>query len=398
MTEELAINGGKPVREKLLGFSPPLIKKEEIKEVVDSMKSCWLTAGPKVIRFEEKFKDYIGCKHAVSVNSCTSALHLSLIISGIKSGDEVITTPITWPSTANVIIHVGAKPVFVDVEKDTLNIDAKKIEEKITAKTKAIIPVHMAGKACDLKEIHRIAKEHGLKVIEDCAHAAESTFEGKKIGAISELNCFSFYATKNIACGEGGMITTDNDEYADKARVLRLHGLDKDAWQRYSTTEFKLHQVVLPGFKYNWTDLQAGIGLHQLEKVESSWEKRQRIAKKYYRELRELPLELPKKPDKDSKMAWHLFIVQLKLEELKASRNQIVSAINKENIGTGIHFYSLHLQPYYKETLGCKENDFPIAADISNRIISIPLSPKMNSIDVQDTINAMKKVLEYYSK
>lgn len=394
--KKLAINGGKPIRKNFLPTSQPLITEAEIKEVTNTLKNGWLTTGPKVIEFEKKFKDYIGCKHAIAVNSGTSALHLSLILAGIGKGDEVIMTPMSWVSTANAIIHSGAKPIFVDIDKGTLNINPEKIKEAITKKTKAIMPVHMSGRACEMNRIQKIAKENNLRVIEDCAHAIETVYKGQKIGAISELNCFSFQSIKNIGCGEGGMITTNNDDYAEKAKSLRLYGIDKETWRKYHTKEFKLPQAIFAGYKYNWNDVHASIGLHQLEKINKNWKIRENIAKMYYKGLKGLPMELPKLPEKNSKHALYLFVIQLKLEELKADRNQIAKALIAENIGAAVHFYSLHLHPYYKKAFGYKENDFPVALDASKRVLSIPISPTMSPNDAEDVIDVLKNVLDYY--
>ena len=269
--------GGKPVREKFLVFGNPQICREEIDDVLDSLKSGWLSTGPKVAKFEEAFRNYIGCKHALALNSCTAGLHLSMIVSGIKQGDEVITTPMTFAATANSITHVGAKPVFADIELPSCNISPQEIRKKITKKTRAIIPVHLYGRPCNLDEINEIAEENDLLVIDDAAHAAEAFYHGKKIGNISDLTCFSFYVTKNIACGEGGMVTTNDDKWAEEIQQFGLHGLSRGAWKRYSDEGFKHYEVVFPGYKYNMMDLQAAIGIHQLERVEENLKKRKNL-------------------------------------------------------------------------------------------------------------------------
>jgi dTDP-4-amino-4,6-dideoxygalactose transaminase len=297
----LGINDGIPIRRSFLSPSQPLITQKSIAEVVDTLKSGWLTTGPKVFKFEKKFQSYIGCKYAIAVNSGTSALHLSLVLAGVKPGDEVITSPFTWISTVNPILYCSAKPIFVDIERQTLNINPKKIKEAITDKTKAIIPVHVAGRPCDMREIKRIASKNKIAVIEDCAHAVGATYKGRKIGTISTLNCFSFQAIKHIACGEGGMITTNNAIYANRAKSLRLYGVDRRTWQNYHLRGFKLPQAVSLGYKYNWNDIHASIGLHQLDRIDRQLKTREQLAEAYYKGLKGLPIELPPKTERDSR-------------------------------------------------------------------------------------------------
>jgi len=396
--QKLALVGGKPVREKFLTFGSPQILQPEIDEVIDSLKSGWLSTGPKTHRFEKLFKEYIGCRHSLAVNSCTAALHLSMIVLGIKHGDEVITTPLTFASTANTIFNAGAKPVFADIEKDSMNINPKEIEKKISKKTKAIIPVHLAGRPCNMDSIQKTAKENNLPVIEDAAHAIEAKYKGKKIGNISDLTCFSFYVTKNIACGEGGMITTNNDFWAGNIQRYALHGLSQGAWKRYSDEGFKHYEVVCPGYKYNMMDLQAAIGIHQLKRVEENLKKREHIWKKYDKAFSCLPVRTPLPAEKNTRHARHLYTLLLNLEELNSDRDTIQQALYKENIGTGIHFVSLHLHEFYKKTFGFKPDDFPNAKFVSERTISLPLSAKLEEQDVNDVIEATTKVLNYYKK
>lgn len=396
--EKLAICGGKPVRKDFLVFGSPRIEEQEINEVADSLKSGWLSTGPKVHKFEDMFKNYIGCKHALALNSCTAGLHLSLIVSGIKPGDEVITSHLTFSATANTIIHAGAKPVFVDVGKDTMNINPNLIEEKITSRTKAIIPVHMAGRPCNMDKITAVAKKHNLVVIEDAAHAIEASYKGRKIGNISPLTCFSFYVTKNIITGEGGMVTTNNDEYAEKIQIYGLHGMSKGAWSRYSDKGFKHYQIIYPGYKYNMMDMQAAIGIHQLPRISSYLKIRESIWKKYDDAFKGLPLITPKPAEENTVHARHLYTILPRIEKLNASRDEIHEALYMEGIGTGIHFVSLHLHPYYKNTFGFKAGDFPNAEFISERTISLPLSAKLNEKDVNDIISAVRKVVLYYAE
>ena len=386
------------MRKDFLIFGSPKIEQEEIDEVVDSLKSGWISTGPKVAKFEALFKDYIGSKHALALNSCTAGLHVSMIAAGLKPGDEVVTTPMTFGATGNSIIHSGAKPVFVDINLSTMNINPDSIEEKITPKTKALLPVHLAGRPCQMKKIKDIAQKHHLLLIEDAAHALEAIYHGEKIGTIGDLTVFSFYVTKNLVTGEGGMITTDNDTYAEKIQIYSLHGMSKGAWKRYSDEGFKHYKIVYPGFKYNMMDLQAALGIHQLQRIEKYLMRREEIWERYDEAFQHLPLETPPPPEKDTKHARHLYTILLRLEELKADRDSIQQALYQENIGTGIHFISLHLHPYYKKTFGYKRDDFPNAAYVSERTISLPLSAKLTDEDVNDVIKAVTKVLKKYKK
>src|SRR3990172_5481140 len=288
----LAIDGGKPVRADFLPFNRPALGPEEEKEIIETLRSGWLTTGARTRRFESDFAQFTGARHAIGVNSCTAALHLALVANGIGEGDEVITTPITFAATANVIVHTRARPIFVDVEADTLNVDAAQIGAKITRRTRAIIPVHLSGQPCAMDDILAIARKHNLAVIEDAAHAAESVYRGRKVGSIGDATAFSFYATKNVTTGEGGMLTTDDDDLAERVRILSLHGISHDAWKRYTNEGYKHYEVLFPGYKYNMFDLQAALGLHQLAKVEKHWQARKALAEKYDRALAGVPEEI----------------------------------------------------------------------------------------------------------
>jgi len=395
-----AIEGGKAVRRKskFLVFGSPQIGKEEILEVVESLKSGWLGTGPKVAKFEELVRNFIGAKYAVAINSCTAGLHLSLLAAGVKPGDEVITTPLTFAATANVIEHVGAKPVFADVELSSMNIDPLEIEKKITKKTKAIIPVHLAGRPCKMTEILRIAKKYRLKVIEDAAHAFGAEYHGKKIGNIGHLTAFSFYVTKNLTTGEGGLVTTNNKDYADFIRLYSHHGLSSNAWKRYSDEGFKHYYVEAPGYKYNMTDLQAAIGIHQFNRFAKHQKRRTEIWQKYNHAFSDLPITLPSDPEPNTIHSYHLYTILINKEKLKADREIIQTALHAENIGIGIHFIALHLHPFYKKKYGYKKGDFPNAEFISDRTISLPLSAKLTDKDVEDVIEAVRKVLLYYQE
>lgn len=381
------------MRKDFLVFGSPRIEQEEIDAVVDRLKTGWIGTGPKVKEFEDNFKNYIGTNYAMALNSCTAGLHLAMIVLGLKPGEEVITTPMTFCATANTIIHAGGKPVFVDIKRDTLNIDEDKIEAAITPMTRAIVPVHFAGRPCNMDKIMAIAKKHNLKVVEDCAHSIEAVYHGKKTGTMGDLGCFSFYVTKNIITGEGGMVTTNNEEYADKVKMYGLHGMSRDAWKRFSDEGFKHYDVIFPGFKYNMMDLQAAIGVEQLKKITRYYEIRKKIWQTYNERLKKLPLILPKEPEADTVHALHLYTVLLDIDRVKMSRDDLLNALIKENIGTGVHYRTLNLHPYYQNTYGYKKGDFPEAEFVSNRTLSLPISAKLTEEDIEDVIAALEKIL-----
>ena len=382
-----------PVRDDYLIFGSPRIEEDEIEEVVASLRSGWLGTGPKVAQFQSDFRDYFGSKHAIALNSCTAGLHLSLLAAGIGPGDEVITTPLTFAATANSIVHVGARPVFADVELPSMNIDPDAIEAAITPRTKAVIPVHFAGRPCDMSRILEIARGHGLIVIEDAAHAIESRYHGWKVGNIGDFTCFSFYVTKNIITGEGGMVTTNDDDWAEFIRIHSLHGLSKDAWKRYSDDGFKHYQVVAPGYKYNMMDIQAAIGIHQLKKIGQYHLRRREIWGRYDEAFAELPVEIPPPEEPDTLHARHLYTLLLRLDEIGASRDEFQERLHRMNIGTGIHFVALHLHPYYAETYEYCPEDFPNALYVSERTISMPLSAKLTDSDVASVIEAVQRAI-----
>jgi dTDP-4-amino-4,6-dideoxygalactose transaminase len=381
------------IRNDFLIFGSPHIEQPEIDEVVECLKSGWIGTGPRVTKFENEFRDYIDSKYSVALNSCTAALHLSMLVSGISAGDEVITTPMTFAATSNAILHTGAKPVFVDVEKDSMNIDPNLIEKAITSKTKAILPVHFAGRPCNMDRIMEIAKKNNLLVIEDAAHAIEAKYKGKKIGNIGDITCFSFYVTKNLVTGEGGMITTNNEEWSKNIKIAGLHGMSKDAWKRYGDKSYKHYDVIMPGFKYNMMDIQAALGIHQLKRLDTNFERRKEIWNIYNKSFKNLPVTCPSE-DKDTVHARHLYTLLLDLDKLKISRDEFIEELRAENIGVGVHYISLHLQSYYKNYFKYQEDDFPNSKYISERTISIPFSSKLSDVDVQDVINAIKKVIK----
>lgn len=381
---------------KNLRFHQPLIGQEEIKEVIHTLNSGWLTTGPKTKLFEKNFADYIGCKHAIGLNSCTAGLHLALVVSDISSGDEVITSPITFPATTNVILHQNAKPVFVDIDPETLNMNCAEIESKINNKTKAIIPVHIAGHPCEMDTIMALSQKHNLTVIEDAAHSLESKYCGKKIGNIGHFTSFSFYATKNITTGEGGMLTTNNDQLAEKLRILCLHGISKDAWKRYNKEGYKHWELLMPGYKYNMFDIQASIGIHQLKKIETFLNRREQIANQYnaaFNNVNEIKLL---KHRKGIKHAHHLYVIVLKTELLKVSRDVILNEIQKRGIGLAVHFRALHLQPFFKQHFNLKKGMFPQAEYFSERVLSLPIYPKMTDDDTARVIETVLDVLHSF--
>jgi len=383
---------------KFVPFASPLISDDEIAEVVDTLKSGWLTTGPKVQRFEKEFAQFVGSKYAIAVSSCTAALHLALVATGIGPGDEAITTPFTFVATANVILHVGAKPIFVDIRPDTFNIDVEKISAVITPKTRAIIPVHYAGQPCEMDEIMEIATKHKLLVIEDAAHAIAAEYKGRKVGTIGDVTCFSFYATKNLMTGEGGMVTTNHAELAEKIRILSLHGMSKDAWKRYTATGSWYYEVLSPGYKYNMTDIQASLGIHQLQKLEIFQKRREEIVKAYNQAFAGLDAVVPPFVQPGVKHAWHLYVIKIVPERLKIDRNRFIEALKEEGVGTSVHFIPVHLHPYYREKFGFKRGDFPRAEEAYDRVISLPLYPKMSDEDVGHVIEAVRKVATRYKK
>ncbi len=392
---KLAINGGKPVRTRkdFLVFGAPQIGEDEIEGVVDSLRKRWIGTGPKVGEFERRFAQYKGTPHAVSVNSCTAALHLSILSLGIGPGDEVITTPMTFCATINAILHAGAKPVLADCDPVTFNIDPEKVARKITKRTKAILPVHFAGRSCDMNSISSLARKHKLRLIEDCAHALETEYRGRKAGTFGDLGCFSFYATKNLTTAEGGMVITPRKVLADRIKRLALHGMTKDAWKRYSDSGYVHYDVVELGYKYNMTDLQAAIGLPQLRRLEENWIRRRVIWNRYQKAFSNLPVTLPAESGPYERHGYHLY-TPLIHKRFKRSRDWVLGALTAENIGVGVHYRSVCDHPYYRKALGWNRRDFPVAADIGDRTLSLPLSAALTDGDVEDVITAFRKVMK----
>lgn len=383
----------KRAKEDFLVFGSPLIEDAEIQEVTASMKTGWLGTGPKVAQFEKDVAHYKGSPHAVALNSCTAALHLSIIAAGVEEGDEVITTPMTFCATVNAIIHAGATPVLADVDPLTMNIDANRIESKITPRTKAILPVHFAGRPCEMDAICDIARKYNLKLIEDCAHAIETEYHGRKAGTFGEYGCLSFYVTKNVATGEGGMVLARQAEDAARIKILGLHGMSKDAWKRFSDEGYKHYHVVECGFKYNMMDLQAAIGIHQLARVEQNWKKRQMIWNHYNDAFRDLPITTPAEDAPDTRHAYHLYTVLIDEQRAGISRDSFLDQMTKCNIGVGVHYLSIPEHPYYQRTYGWKPEDYPCAMKIGRQTVSLPISAKLTPADVGDVVWAMHEIL-----
>ena len=397
-SQTLSINKRRPVRQSFLPFHSPVIAENEISAVVEVLKSGWLTTGAKVQEFERSFGELIGCRHAVAVNSGTAALHLALAAIGIQRGDEVILPTMTFGATAEVVLYFGAKPVLVDCDPDTLNMAPDGLEAAFNSKTKAIIPVHFGGQPCDMERILRFAREHDLRVVEDAAHALPAYYRGRPIGGIGDITCFSFYATKTITTGEGGMATTDNPEWAERIRMLSLHGISHDAWNRYSAEGSWYYEILCPGYKYNLTDIAASLGVEQLKKCNAFFEARRRIAAAYQEGFADLPeIKTPVcKPDVQH--AWHLYVIQLELERLSINRRDFIEALRQKNIGTSVHFIPLHLHPYYRNTFGYRPGDFANASAVFERIISLPIYPKMIDADVNDVVEAVRSIVEEHRR
>lgn len=385
----------KPVRprDRFLVFGAPQIEQAEIDEVVDSIRSGWLGTGPKVARFEEDFRLYKQAPHAAAVYSCTAALHLAMIASGVGAGDEVITTPLTFCASVNAIIHAGATPVLADVDPRTMNIDPAGIEEKITPRTKAILPVHFAGRPCDMDAIMTIAEKRGLMVIEDCAHAIETRYRGREAGLFGEFGCFSFYVTKNVITGEGGMVITRDEALAARIKVLALHGMSKDAWKRFSDSGWVHYQVIEAGFKYNMMDIQAALGIHQLKRVETNWLRRKEIWDRYNAAFADLSIGTPSDPDEDTRHAYHLYTIMVAKGRSGIARDDFLTAVQAQGVGVGVHYLSVPEHPYYQQHYDWKPEEYPSAMRIGRETVSLPLSPRLTNQDVADVIEAVRRVV-----
>jgi dTDP-4-amino-4,6-dideoxygalactose transaminase len=392
------VAGGAPIRANYLVFGAPKIGEAEIEELVATVRSGWIGTGPRTARFEQEFAAYQGVRHAMAVSSCTAALHLAMMAAGIGPGDEVIVPAMTFVASTNSVIHTGAVPVLCDVDYETQNIRIDDVERRATKRTKALLPVHFAGRPVDLTSVEAFARDRGHVVVSDAAHAIESEHRGRKVAQFGNLAAYSFYPTKNVTTGEGGMVTTNDDALADRIRILRLHGLSADAWKRFSDEGFKHYEAVEAGFKYNMTDMEAALGLHQLARIEEASTRRQAIWARYVAAFAGLPLTVPPPVPAGDRHALHLYTVLLHLDELRVDRDAIAHALHLEKIGVGIHYRAIHLHPYYRARFGYAPAAFPNAAKISERTLSLPLSAALTDADVDDVIQAVHRVLRYYRR
>jgi dTDP-4-amino-4,6-dideoxygalactose transaminase len=382
------------VRKEFLVFGQPPIEEDEIAEVVESLRRAWLGTGPKVAQFESDFAAFKGVSvsSVAAVNSCTAALHLSMIAAGIGAGDDVITTPMTFCATVNAIIHSGATPVLADIDPKTMNIDPAAIEARITPRTRAILPVHFAGRPCDMDSIMTLAERHKLKVIEDCAHAIEAQYGGRKLGTFGDYGCFSFYVTKNIVTGEGGMVIARQEPDIGRVKILALHGMSKDAWRRFSDSGYKHYQVVECGFKYNMMDLQAAIGIHQLRRIEAYWQRRHEVWRHYNEAFTGLPIGLPSEPAMGTRHAYHLYTILIDPSRAGISRDEFMNEMTARNIGIGVHYLSIPEHPYYRERFGWRPEDYPNAMRVGRQTVSLPLSAKLTDEDVLCVVEAVRDI------
>ena len=383
-----------------LPFSRPALGEEEVQAVVDCLRSGWITTGPRTRELEDRFAVHVGARHALAVASGTGGEHLALLALGIGPGDEVVTSPMTWVSTVNIVELVGARPVFVDIDEDTFNLDPRRLRDALTSRTRAILPVHFAGLPCDMDAIGAVSRERGIPVIEDAAHAAGALLGGRPVGSLSLLTVFSFHAIKNLTTGEGGMITTDDDDLAARLRLLRFHGITRDSWQRQGQGAGAAYDVLRPGFKYNLTDIQSAIGLVQLRRLDALNDRRARLASRYLDALRDVEwIRLPAaEAGYPARHAWHLFTILVDVDRLDLDRFGFMEAMKRENVGTGLHFLAVHLQPYYRERYGHRPGDFPEAEKVSERIVSLPLFPGMTEGDVDDVARAVRKVVRSHRR
>jgi len=379
-------------------FHAAAMGEEEVQAVSEVIRSGWLTMGARTFEFERQFASYVGAPYAIAVSSCTAGLHLCLEAVGIKPGDEVLVPTTTFTATAEVVTYLGARPVLVDIDAQTLNLDVIDAARKISARTRAIIPVHFGGQPCDLAQIQDLAQTHKLHVIEDAAHALPASYCGKPIGSISELTAFSFYATKTLSTGEGGMVTTSNEDYARRMQVMRLHGISRDAWKRYSAAGSWHYEVVEAGYKYNLTDMQSALGIVQLSKCDVMNQARNRIAKCYTQEFSSIDaLEIPEVlPDRTT--SWHLYVLRLRLDRLRTDRARFIQELGERGVTASVHFIPLHLQPFYQKSFDYKAGDFPVAEQEYQRCLSLPLYPTMTDEEVEQVIWAVRDVVSCWSR
>ena len=380
-------------KDRFLVFGAPAIEEEDIAEVVATMRSGWIGSGPRVEQFEAAMAAYKDSPYAVALNSCTAALHLSLLASGVGPGDEVITTPLTFCATVNAILHTGATPVLADVDPVTLNIDPRAVQAVVTPRTKALLPVHFAGRPCEMDQLLDITQRHGLTLIEDCAHAIETTWHGQSAGTFGEFGCLSFYVTKNIITGEGGMVLARNEADAARIKVLGLHGMSKDAWKRFGDEGFKHYQVVEAGFKYNMMDLQAAIGIKQLGRIDRYWQRREQVWQRYDDAFAGLPVVRPAAPAPDTRHGLHLYTLLIDEAACGISRDRFLDAMTAQGIGVGVHYLAVTEHPFYERTLGWHPGLTPEATRIGRQIVSLPMSARLSDDDVSDVITAVHRVL-----
>ncbi|HVY53259.1 MAG TPA: DegT/DnrJ/EryC1/StrS aminotransferase family protein [Gammaproteobacteria bacterium] len=379
--------------ENFLPFSKPTISQEAIAEVVACLESGWITTGPRVAQFTEDLKQYLEAPFVLPLTSATAGLQLALLAMDIKAGDEVITTPLTFAATLNTIVLCGAKPVLIDIDPTTLNMDMNRLESAITSRTRAIMPVHFAGLSVDLDPLYKLANANGLRVIEDAAHSIGTEYKGKKIGSFGDTQVFSFHPNKNMTTGEGGCITTRDESLAKKISLLRFHGMDREAWNRFGKTGNQDYEIVLPGFKYNMMDLQAALGIHQLKALDGFIARRTELANRYLEALSDWQQwTLPSEPAYENRHAWHLFTPLLNVDIAGMSRDEFMQRMKEQNIGTGLHYRAVHLYPYYREQFGFQPGDFPCAEDAASRIVSLPLFPTMTEADQDRVLDVMYKI------
>jgi Predicted pyridoxal phosphate-dependent enzyme apparently involved in regulation of cell wall biogenesis len=386
------------MRDTFLPFAKPSLGEEEISELVDSLRSGWITTGPKTEKFTEEFRQYVGGRHASALSSATAGLHLAVLAHGIGRGDEVITTPMTFAATLNVVELAGATPVLADIDRRHLNIRVEEIERKITARTRAIIPVHYVGQPCDLDPILDLAKKHRLAVIEDAAHAAGAEYRGRRIGSFPTTSVFSFHPNKNITTGEGGMVVTSDGEVFEKVSLLKFHGMDRNAWKRFAKSGSPRYDIAMPGYKYNMMDIQAALGLHQLPKLDGFIEKRRQMALAYQADFREAPFILPEAVPWPARHAWHLYAPLVDLERLSIDRDRFMAELKERNIGCGLHYSAAHEFSFYRTKYGWRPEDFPEAHFVSERIVSLPLFPDMSESDRGDVVEAVFDIAKKFGR